>query len=316
MDFDAARLDFAELAHHAVSATSARGFLKVGGGILVVSLLLGVGRQIYKMLRSEQPDFVEPIVRVVFFGFLLAFYGSVVTNIMFVVASFGSMNGAASHAELTFLQRFAVFERYLAERSGDDNFFGGFSVEGLRIGLLQVVTFLSFWFTMAAIYVVKHVQTWTLAVVINFGPIMIGFGSLGGMFNVLAVSWFWALVEVSAWGVTMSVLLETLAGVPAAMPGEVPQMGRELMVNIVYAVSVLAVPMITSWLIRSHPAGYFGQAGIGRMIATAIMVKTGAVMAGGVAMSGMGAAGKWGGSAARGLWQNVRRIARSTRKGD
>lgn len=270
-------IDYGELARAAASSTSARVFLQVGGGVLLLSLLLNVGLEIWKTSTGlqDKADYFGSIARVAIFGAILSAYPSIVTNIAYTINSLGTFDTASAGVEDLFLKRAFAFQEYIQKSTVEDSGtgFSIFDINKFRLGMLQFVTWLSFLFSLAIVYVLKHLQTFMLAVTINYGPLLIGAASVGGIFGNLALAWFWAFVELACWGVTMNILLQTLSTVPIELTNGVPEMWTEITVNVVYAICLLSVPAITSSLIRGLPMASIGQKGT-MLAAAAITMAT------------------------------------------
>ncbi|MEL6196029.1 MAG: hypothetical protein AAFQ77_03135 [Myxococcota bacterium] len=119
---------------------------------------------------------------------------------------------------------------------------------------------------MAAIFTLKHLQAFMLALLLNLGPIMIGFAMLGRFFRIFVVSWFWILVEVSFWGVAMNVALQSFASVA---PNNIADDGTlntsimsELIINAVYFSTAVSIPVVAAMFVRGQSGSALGQKAI------------------------------------------------------
>jgi len=309
------RVDFAHFASVATTATSTRQFLTVGGGALALSLLWNEAVAIWRFVKgeAERIDWIGPIGRAVAFGVLLGGYAALVSNIMLVINSLGTFDTATGRAEALFLKRVLAFQKAVDSSTTTFGFFANLTFDSVRVALTQFITWLSYLFTLALVYVLKHLQAFTLATIINYGPVLLGFASLGGFFGNLALSWFWALVEVSFWGVTMNILLVTFDKVPITVAdgASTPLFWTEITVNLVYAIAVASVPAITSSLIKGHSIASLGT-----------KASAGVLIAGGVAAAALRSAPSRGqaaygaakdlGTGAAGLASGVAAVARGT----
>lgn len=267
-------LDFATMAAKALTEPTTRSFLHVGGGCVALGLVLGTAKEIYEQLTGGSPNFITPIARAVVFTALLASYSAVSSGIVGTVSLFGSVSTATGQVERAFYARFLAFEQHEAKASSDDSFLSGLSATSLKLSLTQFLVKLSYAFTFSVVYVLKHIQSFMLSVAIAYGPILLGFAAISTFFNVLALSWFWALVEISAWGITMQILLGVMGRTNVAVVNGSPQLFQEMVQNVVYASLLLAVPAITSMMIRSQPASMAGQRAVSMASAGVFLAKS------------------------------------------
>lgn len=258
---DPNNVDILALASSDATRATIRRFLFTGGGILTLSLVFNTAKEFYSSFRGGEPDYWTPIGRVVLFTMLLGAYSVFTSTTIGVVRSFGTFRSANVQIEKHFAERFENFALYVEKVHAASGMLGMLSPRSLEQSVVHSVVTLSFVFTRALIYVLKHLQVFLLNTVIHFGPILLGFASLGGLFAPLALAWFWALIEVTAWGVTMQILVISFANVPIITP-EVPDLWAELIINFIYAMCILSVPVITSSMIRSQPIAAIGQAGV------------------------------------------------------
>jgi hypothetical protein len=238
-------LDVAQVAAQAQSASGVRA-LYAGVGLVSLGLVWQCLVQMYKLVRDERADFVAPVLRYAAVMALLLNYQTFVTTVVHLIFSLSQTDdGQGVYA--IYAQRSAAFAawrqshshwRVLAQAEA-------YALAGLA-GLLYVLV-------EALVVVLRAIQTFTLVVITTYGPILIGFASLDAFFLPLAVAWFWALVEVSAWSVTMSILIRTHALVGQNIPEEF-SVTQEMIYALTMLGLVITVPVITSSLVRGAPA--------------------------------------------------------------
>jgi hypothetical protein len=263
--------NLADLATAATTASSARTFLAVGGGVLLLSLLWHLALEVWRTVAGQQEkiNYLTPIGRALVFAFLLGSYATIVTKILLVINSLGTLDGATGRAETLFLKRVLAFQKTVDASTTTFGFFSNLTFDSMRVALTQFLTWISYLFTLALVYVLKHLQAFTLAAIINYGPVLLGFASLGGFFGNLALSWFWALVETACWGVTMNILLMTFDKVPITVAdgaASTPLFWTEITVNIVFAVAIASVPALTSSLIKGGSMASLGSKAAGGVL--------------------------------------------------
>lgn len=248
-------INYIDFARHALTADDARRVWIAGGGVLVLALLVRVGREFYRGLaQDDTPKMMRAVAPILVFAVLLFGYEQVVMRLIQLVDIMGSFDVAASKASTTFYNRLEEFNQKILQETSD-SWFSGFSFENLLLAGYQFLAFFSFLFVLAVVFVLKHIQAFTLALVIHIGPLMLGFGAFGGIMNTLVLSWFWTLVEVSAWGVTMTSVLDIMARLPPPQIQTVSAFASEMLINFVYGSVLLTIPLITSKLVRSYAMG-------------------------------------------------------------
>ncbi|MFH1810565.1 MAG: hypothetical protein ABIJ09_17620 [Pseudomonadota bacterium] len=268
-------MDFSitELTRKAVTTTSLRTFLTAGGGVLVLSFLLASGQQVLALVSGDRPQWQKPFARLGFFAFLLGSYTLIVPWTLSIVQSFGRLDESSQSVEQRFVDRYVQFQQIRdglsrppedpdAAGTTSESWFPSLSMEGFKLSLMQWVTELTYVLTLALVFMLKHFQHYLLLVIINFGPVLIAFASLHPFFHVLAVSWFWSLVEVSAWGWTMQLLLQALAVVPervGSLSGGMPTLAQHMMTNLTFTLLLVSVPVVTAMMIRGQSASSLGQ---------------------------------------------------------
>jgi hypothetical protein len=254
-------------------------------------------------------------VRAAIFAALLGSYVGLQSGIKYVVNQFGDMESSSQKVISMFVARWEAFNSKAGVQKENEGATEEDPSTVEQIGqvlsyltptnifnlFFNLITYISFLLVMAAIYILQKVQVFILAVAYGWGPICLGFAALHPFFNVLALSWFWTFVEVAAWGVSMEILLRTIAGIDSVIAEKmlstydssevVMTYADNFFVNVVYIFMVFSVPAVTSMMIRSHSAASIGARAL-------------SVVGGGMA-SAAGTAGlamaSVGGSAGKGL---------------
>ncbi len=301
MEFDLA-IDYVQLAKLVTRDTTARTFLTTGGGILALGLMYNLAREFlnFFMGTSERVNWAPPLARVFVFAALIFGYRQIYEVIVAMISGLGTFSSASAKAQSLFTGRMAAIQTAWNKTTGDSLLNSVFNIDALVLGLSRIVVWLSFCFTYAVVYLLKHLQAFTLAVLLNVGPVLIGLASLGGIFNAFAVSWLTALIETLFWGVTMNILLTSFALVaPQVLPPTVmadgsngPDLMRELVINIVYMMSIASVPIVTAQILRSQPGTALAARAVGALTSMQSAVIGGAAsMVAAGATSGGGAIG-------------------------
>ncbi|HET6343396.1 MAG TPA: hypothetical protein VFH51_00635 [Myxococcota bacterium] len=213
-----------------------------GFSIVAVGLLGKQMANLARTMRSQDADFITPIVVAAGFFALLANYKFFVASTVAIVSKLGLTTMWDDNIVTVFVQRARLFNRWQNEHSS----FKAFALEYL-VGFLYMLV--ETW-----VVFMRAAQRFILAVIVTYGPLLLGVASLGGALTTLGIGWFWALIEVSAWSVTMDILLMAYAKVPP------PPRIEDLSVHAEFAFAftllglLVAIPIITSSLIRGSSA--------------------------------------------------------------
>jgi hypothetical protein len=238
--------------------------LFAGGMLLTLGFLWRVIAELWNFVRHRETDFASPFLHLVGFCALFAAYKPFAVGLVQFISNLGLDMGGGSFVHETFARRFQAFHHYATQK----RLMTGMrflTPDGLAISAMVCVTELMYIAVQAAAFVIKTTQLFTLAAIIAFGPILLGFASLSPFFHSLGVGWFWALVEVSAWSFTMDVMLFVFDGMGRNIPKNF-LFAQEIVVCSVVLFGMLAITRVTAMLIRGQSAGSIGQAPV--MLAT------------------------------------------------
>jgi hypothetical protein len=224
-----------------------------GWGILTLGFLWRLVVQLRLLIVGERrADFLTPVLHLGGFCLLLSVYRPLAHGCVELVSSLGRDLAGSSQLHDTFAQRMQAWEMYrLAHPNGGD--LGLINLDGLSIWLLEMLTFLLFVAVQALAFVLHSVQLFALAAILAYGPLCLGFASLGGIFTFLGTGWFWALVELSAWSFTMDILLFTFDAYGRTIPTQFILVQEMVGCALILAM-LTAVPPLTAMLIRGHSA--------------------------------------------------------------
>lgn len=243
--------DFAKVAKDALEMPSVSLFV-IGG----VTIAFGGLYQLWKQHRSEEKDWLQPFLYVAFWAFILGSYAAISTGLIWLVTSLGqSMHTGNAVAEV-FNQRYHAFEQYAFAHEGHMPFI--FTADGFITSFMALLTHISYVAVLCVVFALKAVQLFLLGTIVTWGPLLIGVAALGPFFHVLAVAWFWTLVEVCGWSVTVAFLLRMLDSFSLDVPNTYNSVG-EIAICFVMLVLMVSVPKITSTLIRGESAGSLGM---------------------------------------------------------
>lgn len=266
-------INLVSIAKDALTSSGERKILFAGLGVLTLALMFRVGREYYRGITSpEPPNFIRPVAAIVVFAVLLLGYPVIVKRLLQTVDLLGAFDAASAKVSTNFYQRLYAYQQRILVNSSEGGWFTSLSAENFKLGLAQFFTVCSYMFVQLVVYLLQHIQVFTLTLVVNVGPLMLGFGSFGGAMSVLVLSWFWTLVEVSAWGITMTSVLDVLGKLPPSMVKGVSDLVGEAFFNLFYACMMISVPWITSKLVRSQAMGDAA----GAMMLTVGAIKTAA----------------------------------------
>ena len=245
-------IDLADIAERAFYAPSSRA-LFAGGALLTVGFLWRTIGELYNLLRSRPTDFLAPFVHLIGFCALFAAYRPITSGIVHYISQLGVDLGGGTLVHETFARRLAAFEQYSARSQTEAGFGGMLTRAGVANMVMTGATYAMYIAVQALAFIIKTTQLFTLATIIAFGPILLGFASVAPFFYCLGIGWFWALVEVSAWSFTMDVLLFVFD----QMGRDIPQdfiFVQEMVVCAVVLFGLSSIAYITSMLVRGSPA--------------------------------------------------------------
>ncbi|MFZ9889697.1 MAG: hypothetical protein ACO3JL_19555, partial [Myxococcota bacterium] len=244
---------------------SPRAFI-AGGGILLVAYLVGIVIELMKMNSGGKPEWSKPLLRLVMFSALLGSYALVAKGIIMTVSSFGNLQSVNVDTQSIFAARAEAFSRLLAKTSEADLSFAEMASASFVEALMQVGTFFAYAFAAGMIWLIKVLQKVMIATLLSLGPIMIGFAAIPGVTGKYLGAWAFALVEVSAWGITGSVLLRLMNqsfGSLTIDPDVTPNLAEHIVFCLMYAGAFGLIPLITSMILRGAPMANIAMTGQG-----------------------------------------------------
>lgn len=239
-------IDLAKIADDAGRLIGYKMFYK-GFGIIGLGLLMKQVANLTRVMRNKDADFVTPIVQAAAFIALIAFYKPFVTTTISVVSTMGLTEGWDNSVATSFVTRSAQFVRWRQEHGT----IKGYPMEFL-VGLLYLLV--EGW-----IVFLRAAQSFVLAVIVTYGPLLLGVASLGGTFLPLGLGWFLAMIEVSAWSITMDVLLVGYSKMKHVPKPEDISVDDEFVFSAVMLALIVCVPAFTSWLVRSGSGAFLSS---------------------------------------------------------
>lgn len=236
----------------------------LGSSVLVIAFLVALLLEWRKALRGERPDWSGPILRLICFTALLAFYAGISKHLIALVSSFGSLQGieVADQGKSIFAARAEAFSNATARLAEEDLTFAQMAAASFVESLLHVLTWSSYTFAAAIVQCLKVVQKVMLSTLLTFGPIMIGFASIPGLTSRYLAAWFLAVIEVTAWGLTGNIFLKMMnEGFRGTSidPDLTPNLAEHVVFNIVYALSFTLIPVVTATILRGGSAAGIAQ---------------------------------------------------------
>lgn len=259
MDFS---INYFELAKAVTQTTSARYFFGGGLGALTLGIILQLTMSLYKTSTNQEQriNWEQILIEGAFFAVLIFNYSFVYELVLGTFQALGTFGSASHAANEIFERRMQVLKSIFDRETG-----GAWTsmLTGFGLALQRFVVQLSLYLTLAVIFTLKHLQAFMLALLLNIGPILLGFAMLGRFFRNFALSWFWTLVEVAFWGVAMNVLMQSFAMVAPpniADDGTVDSsLMAELTLNFIYAITIGSVPIISAMFVRGQSGAMLSQ---------------------------------------------------------
>ena len=244
----------------------------VGSGLL---LLLGFLWRIHKekwaFVRGEtdRPDYVRHMLALAGYTALLAAYQPVTRACMHIV----------SHLAQGFTSGEDLGPALLARAKAVTTFWD--HVERPFFMSLEVIFFGTLWFCAQlclvvsgwAVWSLKTLQTFILAVIVVYGPVALSFSFLGGLFANFGNAWFLALIEISAWSFTFDILSFILTPMVQHKTHDI-MLFNELGLCVVLLVLIRSVPKVTAMLVRGASSSVQSAGSpVAAVMAAARMVK-------------------------------------------
>jgi uncharacterized membrane protein YgcG len=245
------QFDFAKVAEDALKLPSVD--ILIAGGITIA---IGGFYQLWKQHRSETKDYLQPFLYTGFWALVFGSYVAIATGLIWLVTSLGESLHTGNAVAEVFSRRYHAFEQYAFAHEGHMPFI--FTTDGFVTSFMALLTHISYVAVLCIVFALKAVQLFLLGTIVTWGPLLLGSAALGPFFHVLAVAWFWSLVEVCGWSVTMAFLLRMLDKFSLDVPNTYNSVG-EIAVCFVIVVLMVSVPKVTSTLIRGESAGNLGM---------------------------------------------------------
>jgi hypothetical protein len=244
-------IDFGEVAQRAMHMPGAQ-FFWAGGVGLAIGLLVCIMKDV---VFSDRPNWWAPFVRTAAWAAVLGIYSTATPAIIAFVTALGQGIHSGNTVAEVFAARYNGFSQYAFSHSGAMPFI--LTPDGFITSTMQLFTHIAYVAVLALVFCLKCGQIFLLSTIVTYGPILLGAAAMGSAFHVLAVAWFWALIEISAWSVTMGIMLHTLDLFTLHNPSTYNSVA-EMIVCGLYIFVMCLVPKVTSSLIRSESAGNLG----------------------------------------------------------
>jgi len=248
------------LVHAALQAPSYR-ILVSGGLIFTIYLVSRFALALWALEQGQRPQWLRPLVVLALYMVVLSHYETLVIGTLRVVTHLGSTDAGMMDIDAMFRAR----NQALAGAMLQDRPPTGWTLltpDGLSLVLLQVTAQLLQTVAHAVCIALRCLQIILLAVLVQAGPILIGFSLLGGPVGTLGIGWWMALFEVAAWSWVQDIALKVFLLLATALPEHLGLI-HEMTLSLVFITALGAVPVISSMLIRGQSA-----AGIGHTLGT------------------------------------------------
>jgi hypothetical protein len=249
------KVDFEQFARLAMDTDGSR-VLWTGVGAVTLGFFIRLAISAYHKERGKPFDYLTPIAFAVFWLVVGLGYAAISNTIIQFVTSLGLLQNSGDALTEVFARRYAGFMAHQAMH--DTSLPQMLTATGWKVASMELLVHLCWVATLCAIFFVKGAQVFVLQTIVMFGPILLGLASIGPFFHVLAVSWFWALFEVSAWSISIGVVLHSLDTFTRMLPDQFSWMS-EVMISLFAVVMVWGVTKFTAMLVRGESGGNLGR---------------------------------------------------------
>jgi hypothetical protein len=245
-------VDFEQLAKAAMDTGGWTGFGAVTLGFFIRVLVALCQRE-----KGQPFDYRTPMMFAIFWLVVGVSYATLCASIIKFVTSIGLVAHSGDAVTEVFARRYAGF---LAHQKLQDTSWVPqmLTATGWKVASLELLVHISYVLVLAAVLIIKAAQVEVLQVIVCIGPILLGLASIAPFFHVLAVSWFWALFEVSMWSVTIGVVLHGLDTFTRALPDRFSWIA-EVLVSLMSVALIWGVTKYTAMLVRGESAGSLGR---------------------------------------------------------
>lgn len=245
-------IDLQALATRAMQSHGAQA-LYAGYGILVLGCVLRLLMGYWRSLHDEPAGYMQALTVTALLSALLAAYPAFTHTTIWLISNLGHGYAGPSSLDEAMYQRMLAYSAYDVLH-GHDGPLAVFTADGFMTALLKSCTLLLYICVQAAAFVLRCLQLFSLAVILCYGPLLLGVAALGPFFMSLGIGWLWALVEVSAWSVTCDILMDVFGDFARHVPQDF-NTATEIVVSLVMLTLFVSVPVLTSMLLRSQAAG-------------------------------------------------------------
>ncbi len=234
--------------------------------IVLTLLLLGVVLNYFRMPLGAVPEFLHLVGRAVVAAFLLVALPEIMNSIADVTDSLAGQVGD--------LHNFKLVTSRLGEKIGTLTW----SWVSVKDSVLLIISYLTFFLLYISVYMADtlYLFTWTLLYI--FSPLMIAAFVLPSTASATK-GLFQALIEVSLWKITWSVLAALLWSFALSeinKPEYDVDFLTAILLNVLLAFSVIVTPLIVGKLVRGGL--HSGAASLGgTILGAAALTPTGAV---------------------------------------
>lgn len=235
--------------HDSLLSQGFSSMTKVGGGVLLLGLLIGLLMEWGKFYQGQPGNWMDPVLRALLIAALIGLYPFIIQLITSFVASFGDLAEGSDKASAIFKQRNLKFLELLQKQT-EGGLLDNLSFNRFKLNMIQLVTILLSWITIGLIEALKFIQAMVLRVLIFLGPVMFACGALPGPFRQFPMNWIMLFFTISFWSVVMSAMLALLA----SMTGQIPstdELGliEEIINSLTWIMVILSVPALSTALV-------------------------------------------------------------------
>ena len=321
-------IDYYHVAEQSMQLPAVRAMVFGAYGVVAIGVMYRYAKEMLK--PAGEANFWMPFVVGVFWWSVLLGYSNLTTKVITVVTHLGDASYASNAQDLqtAFVGRISSFLSDLKStrrpsktagrlqlapgaggKSGNYTSIpdpapstGGFAKE-IGVVILQIIVWICYMLVVIVVFLLRAIQMYMLGIIAAYGPLLLSFASLGGIFHPLGMAWFWGLVEVSAWTITYNILFRFISGIIPKRAPETINFATEIILCVVLVVLFRAVPKITAMLLRNESGAGLAMGATEMRLAQVAATARSAWSGGAAGMRG----GQALGGAAKKLWRRFRR---------
>lgn len=273
--------------HASLQSQGFTSMTKVGGGVLLLGLLIGLLIEWGKFYQGQYANWMGPVLKVVVIAAIIGLYPFIIKLVTSFIASFGDLADGSDKASAVFKARqLKMWE--LMQKESEGGFLAAININNLKLAFLKILTLLLSWITIGLVEALKFIQAMVLRVLIFLGPVMFASGALPGPFRQFPMNWFMLFFSISFWSVVMNAMLAMLASM-TVQTISANELGfiEEIVNSLTWIMVILSVPALSAALV--YGGGFTSAISEVASIATGGAVSSAAIVNTGTTSASKGA---------------------------